>query len=397
MIYISLPVLNESENIPVLLECLRNQDRDDFELVVCVNNYDAWWDDDIKKSQCIDNQKSITILKNENLLKVTIIDRSTYGKGWRPKKGGVGHARKTVMDYISGVAKDDDLIISIDADTDYPSDYLTKVAEILKDKSLLGLAIPYYHKTDGENDRLILRYEIYMRYYLLNMLRINNPYAYTALGSAMAFPVWAYRKVGGLTPVMSGEDFYFLQKLVKNGKLGIWSDTVAFPSTRFSDRVNFGTGPALIKGHTGDWDSYPIYDYRFFDMIKETFDKFPILFKGEVQTPMDEFLQNQFKTKDLWGPLRNNYKDVKNFVKACISKVDGLRILQFLKIRSQESHLNNSKMLVEYIKNYIHKSTDNELITVISSFSFEKSSVNDLSLIRDFLFKEEMKLRNSSD
>ena len=393
MIYISLPVLNESENIPELLKCLRNQDRDDFELVVCVNNYDEWWDDDIKKLQCVDNQKSIAILKAEKLLKVTVLDRSSLGKGWKPKKGGVGHARKTAMDYISSVAEDDDLIISIDADTFYPPDYLKKVTQALDNKTVIGLAIPYYHKTDGKNDRLILRYEIYMRYYLLNMLRIKNPYAYTALGSAMAFPVWAYRKLGGLTPVMSGEDFYFLQKLVKNGKLGIWSDTVAFPSARFSDRVNFGTGPALIKGQTGDWDSYPIYDYRLFDMVKETFDKFLILFKGDVQTHMDEFLQNQFKTKDLWGPLRNNYKDEKNFKKACISKVDGLRILQFLKISSQESHFNNSKMLVEYIKKYLHKSADNELITVISSFSFEKSSVNELSVIRDCLFKEEMKLR----
>lgn len=393
MIYISLPVLNESENIPALLECLRNQDRNDFELVVCVNNYDDWWNDDIKKLQCIDNQKSTAVLKAEKLLKVVVIDRSSQTKGWRPKKGGVGHARKTAMDYISSMAEKDDLIISIDADTFYPSDYLKNVTKALDNKSVIGLAVPYYHKTDGKNDRLILRYEIYMRYYLLNMLRIKNPYAYTALGSAMAFPVWAYRKLGGLTPVMSGEDFYFLQKLVKNGKLEIWSDTIAFPSARFSDRVNFGTGPALIKGQTGDWDSYPIYDYKLFDVVKETYDKFPTLFKGDLQTPMDDFLQTQFKTKDLWGPLRKNYKDEKNFIKACISKVDGLRILQFLKISSQESHHNNSKMLVEYIKKYMHKSTDNELINVLSDFSFENSTVEQLSVVRDFLFNEEMKLR----
>ena len=118
---------------------------------------------------------------------------------------------------------------------------------------LLGLAIPYYHKLIGNpvNDRLILRYEIYMRHYLLNMLEIGNPYAFTAIGSAMAAKVSAYRKVGGLAPVKSGEDFYFIQKLKKNGKVGNWCETTAFPSSRFSNRVIFGTGRALIKGNAG--------------------------------------------------------------------------------------------------------------------------------------------------
>ena len=197
MIYISLPILNESYNLPALLNCLKDQEATDFELIVCVNNYNSWWDDFEKKKQCIDNQSSLTILENENRFKVTVIDKCLPGKGWSPKKGGVGHARKTAMDYISTIANDDDLIISIDADTFYPPDYLTGIAKALNNKSLIGIAAPYYHKLNSENDKLILRYEIYMRYYLLNMLRINNPYAFTALGSAMVFPVWAYRKVGG--------------------------------------------------------------------------------------------------------------------------------------------------------------------------------------------------------
>ena len=192
-----------------------------------------------------------------------------------------------------------------------------------------------------EKDTWLLRYEIYMRYFLLNMLRIKNPYAYTALGSAMAFPVWAYKKLGGLTPVMSGEDFYFLQKLRKSGNLGIWTNTIAYPSARFSDRVNFGTGPALIKGETGDWDSYPIYYYQLFDKVKETFDLFPTLFKRDVTTPMDEFLKKQFGSNEIWKPLRDNYKDEKNFVKACVAKVDGLRILQFLKLSQQSESVDN--------------------------------------------------------
>jgi hypothetical protein len=97
------------------------------------------------------------------------------------------------------------------------------VAEKLENsKNLLGIAIPYFHPLTGNNvnDRLILRYEIYMRHYLNNMLEIGNPYAFTAIGSAMAAKVSAYRKVGGLTPVKSGEDFYFIQKLKKIRQCG---------------------------------------------------------------------------------------------------------------------------------------------------------------------------------
>lgn len=393
MHYLSLPILNESENLPALFNCLAKQDFQDFSLVACVNNYDSWWDDELKKLQCEDNQKSIELLKEENRFKIVVIDKSSPQKGWKKKKGGVGHARKTSMDFIASTAHDNDLIISIDADTYYPSNYLSEISKAFNNKKLLGLALPYYHPLDGKNDRLILRYEIYMRYFLLNMLRVNNPYAYTALGSAMAFPVWAYKKVGGMTPVMSGEDFYFLQKLRKSGELAIWANTVAYPSPRFSDRVNFGTGPALIKGETGDWDSYPFYSPDLFDKVEQTFNLFPDLFLKDIETPMDSFLRTQFKDINIWKPLRENYKDVYNFVKACTNKVDGLRILQFLKSSAVEKNSPVSQTLSDYLLNYFGEGMDAELKETLQSLDFECSGIDELKLVRDFLYEKEMEQR----
>ncbi|HEY9114882.1 MAG TPA: hypothetical protein VIN10_09275, partial [Bacteroidales bacterium] len=313
---------------------MKNQEYQGFELIVCVNQYDDWWKQPEKLDQCINNQESIEFLKNDSNLKIHIIDKSSEGNGWPAKKGGVGWARKVAMDYISKIANPEDIIICIDADTFYPPNFAGAVLDkISRKENLLGLAIPYYHPLTGNpvNDRLILRYEIYMRHYLLNMLEIGNPYAFTAIGSAMASTVTAYRKIGGLTPVKSGEDFYFIQKLKKTGKVANWCETIAYPSSRFSDRVIFGTGPALIKGNTGDWASYPIYKKESFRKMKETFDLFPDLFEKNIPTPMDSFLQKQFKAEKIWEPLRLNYKDRPNFVKACANKVDGLRILQFLR------------------------------------------------------------------
>jgi len=396
-IHIALPVLNESKNLPAFINSLKAQSIQDFSLTVCVNQYESWWDDEEKSAQCFDNQKSIEFLQSVQGLAIQIIDKSGKGKGWLRKKGGVGHARKTAMDLIAQTAKDNDLIVSVDADTFYPTDYLASLQNSFqKHPKMIGLAVPYYHKLEGdETDRLILRYEIYMRYYALNMLRINNPYAFTALGSAMVFPVWAYKKVGGLTPVLSGEDFYFLQKLVKNGKLGIWTETIAFPSSRFSDRVLFGTGPALIKGNTGNWDSYPIYDYHLFDKIEETFRLFPLIYEKDMKTPMDEFLKKQFNTEHIWQPLRKNYKDIGNFVRACINKVDGLRILQYLRLEQSKIEQCNEDILISFLKKHLQYRMENNYSKVFDDFSFDGSSIGDLNKLRDLLFEEEMRLQET--
>ena len=394
-IYVALPVINESENISAVMNCLRLQSFSRFDVVVCVNQYEDWWQNDEKVNICIDNQKSLEYLSLAKNLNIQIIDHSSKGKGWPPKKGGVGWARKTLMDHIVSKADKNDIIVSIDADTYYPPDYLQSIFDFFtENKKLVGLAVPYYHKLNNdETDRLILRYEIYMRYYLLNMMRINNPFGYTALGSAMAFPVWAYRKAGGLTPVPAGEDFYFLQKLVKLGRIGIWSSSVAYPSSRFSNRVLFGTGPALIKGKDGDWSSYPHYHYSLFDKVATTYNLFRELFINEVKTPMDEFLKDQFKTEKLWEPLRKNYKDEKNFIRACINKVDGLRILQFLRKQQENIEINDETIVFEYIVKYYKDEIDDKLLTELYGFDYQSSSITLLNGLRDFLFRKEMEMR----
>jgi len=397
-VFLALPVLNESNALPKLIECLEKQAYTHFELVVCVNNYNLWWDDPEKVDHCFDNEKSIKFLRTINEIEAKVIDKSSPGLGWAVKKGGVGWARKIAMDYINSVANEKDLIVSIDADTYYPPDYLHKVVEAFDENPFLdGISIPYYHKLQNdETDRLILRYEIYMRYYLINLIRINNPYAFTALGSAMACTIKSYRKTGGLTPVKSGEDFYFLQKLVKVGQLGIWADTMAYPSARLSDRVDFGTGPALIKGQKGDWNSYPIYQYNSFDQVGRTFNLFRSLFYKDVSTPMDTFFTNIFNEEKFWIALRNNYTDEKNFVKACVRKVDGLRILQFLKYLHSDINKTDEENLISFLTHFYSDSQTLEFLNNNPVLSFETTPVQILLDLRDLLFKKEMELRDKT-
>ncbi len=396
MVYIALPVLNESGEIPQFIDVLKNQDEKEFILVVCVNQYDHWWEDEKYRSWCDDNQRSLQILNDGKEIPLKVIDKSSRGKGWLRKKGGVGHARKVIMDWISESAEKGDIIVSMDADTFYPADYLSTLKRFFEENTeSWGVAVPYYHKLTGDNvqNRLILRYEIYMRCFLLNMLRIENPYTFTALGSAMAFPVWAYRKAGGLTPVLSGEDFYFLQKLVKYGSVDLYVPTTAFPSSRLSDRVTFGTGPALIRGNQGDWSSYPIYAQRFFDEIGKTFQLFSGLYEKDIPTPMDDFLKKQFRSSNLWEPIRRNYKDHENFVRACRNKVDGLRILQYLRFKQSQENIINEPSLENCLEQENLLYENQECMEEIMEKGLPGASVESLQKVRDRLFKREMEKR----
>lgn len=396
-LYIALPMMNESENIVDLLNCLHLQSYKDFELVVCVNQYDSWWEDQNKELICIDNQKSIAHLVDFNDIEIKVIDCSSKGRGWPKKKGGVGWARKTIMDDIASRATKNDIIVSIDADTYYPPDYLKSIKQYFEENiGIHGVAIPYYHRLNNdETDSLILRYEIYMRYYMLNMIRINNPYCYTAIGSAMAFPVWAYKKVGGLTPVAAGEDFYFLQKLAKSGNIGLWLDTIAYPSPRLSDRVAFGTGPALIKGKAGNWSSYPNYNVDFFTKVQDTYHEFSNLYIEDVGTSMDLFFIEQFGVKNIWEPLRRNYKDIINFEKACVNKVDGLRILQYLRWQHEKDPGDDENNIMEFLMKFYKSDITLDLISTLRNLNYQNINIQMLSEVRDFLFNIEMQTRKT--
>ena len=382
--------MDEYKYLPETIKCLEEQVFRNFELFVCVNQPDDFRNDQQKIKICEDNQQTIKFLSGIKSINISIIDKASKGKGWKGDKYGVGWARKTLMDSISEKANEDDIILSLDADTVFEKDYLEKLTEHFDSEKYIGAAISYYHQlTENENlNRAILRYEIYMRTYALNMLRIQSPYAFTAMGSAMLTTVKNYRKIGGITPKMSGEDFYFLQKLRKAGKIQYLTEACVYPSDRPSSRVFFGTGPAVIKGLDGNWDSYPIYDYSLFDKISDTNKLFDQLFIEDIETPLTDFFINQFKTENLWKPLRKNFKTVEKFKAACHQKVDGLRILQFLKESDKVFPNSNEEKLIRFLKEFYHDFYS-ENFTELEKLNFENSEIDFMNKIREFLFFQE--------
>ena len=363
-ISVAIPLMDELENLPALVECLNKQTYRNFSVYVCVNQPESWWEDEAKQQICTNNADSIAFLQTVDTFSITIIDRSSRGHGWPTKRHGVGYARKELFDTILQTVPDDEIIVSLDGDTAFGKDYLASIAgQFANNPELSAIAVPYYHPLSGNAtiDRSMLRYEIYMRHYLINMLQIGNPYAFTALGSAMAFTANAYRRCGGITPLQGGEDFYLLQKLCKTGSVSVF----------------------MAKSVAEQDASYPFYATASFEKVRQTYDLFPALYEKDIPTPMTDFLCSQLKTGDVWQPLRKNFKTVQLFVKACTERVDGLRILQFLKSEHRQGSSDG---------NFVEFCSANGM-PLPEGFSFENTDIRQLDNIRNALFEKEMELR----
>jgi hypothetical protein len=389
-ILLTIPLLNESEQTQAFLNSIRQQTFTNYKAIFCVNQPDHWWSDAQHRPICESNMDTLELLQQQSDDQVQVIDRCSPGNGWNVRHQGVGWARKTAMDEAARQADAGDLLQTMDGDTHYPSGFLQAVADDFLENEQVGAAAQwYYHPLTGQEaaDRAVLRYEIYMRYYALNMLRIGNPYAFTAIGSAMACTRAAYKAVGGMTPHRSGEDFYFIQKLRKFTPVLIHTNAAALPAARFSDRVLFGTGPAMIRGDAGDWSSYPIYSYHFFDEVKATFDNFEGLFYGDMQLPMSAFLAEKFGHEH-WNSLRQNNRDAKGFSRAAFQKIDALRILQFLRWRHAQQATSDEQNLYDFLFAFY---PDDAILTGIHPkyFNFSTAAVEQLNQIRDFLTTNE--------
>lgn len=380
-IYVAVPMQDEWNTVASFMDCLRRQTLQNFKSVVCVNQPDDWWKNE-HRLIAERNLQTLAFLQKQTDLDIHCIDVCSPGKGWRGKKRGVGWARKLCMDCIVETADPDDVIVSLDADTHFSPNYFAALQDYFRHhEDISALSVPYYHPLPEEESaaRSLLIYECYMRHYFLNLKRIDSPYAFTALGSAIAIRVKDYVKTGGITPYQAGEDFYLLQKVVKTGHLATRFPEIVYPSSRFSTRVPFGTGKAIEQQQNARNEIlFRFFEPIYFDEVKETFSSFPRLFYGNEPTPMDTFLKKQLNCEHIWEPLRSNFKSESRFSHACVEKVDALRILQYLK--SRPAILSAEEAVKETCKLY-------GLPITKANFSFLYSPISELNEWRNLLFE----------
>jgi hypothetical protein len=85
----------------------------------------------------------------------------------------------------------------------------------------------------------------------------------------MAVRSSAYQKQGGMNKRKAGEDFYFLQKIIKLGNFTELNRVVVFPASRPSTRVPFGTGKAILDLLQQDQEKWLTYHPSTFEDLKQ--------------------------------------------------------------------------------------------------------------------------------
>ncbi len=195
------------------------------------------------------------------------------------KHAGVGLARKigmecTVRGFLQS-AKNNGIILSLDADCTVSENYLSSIENQFLTYKPNCCVINFHHRVtsnvDTQMNDAINQYEQYIWYFRDALKAIDFPYYYHTIGSAFAVSADAYVRVGGIGRQQGGEDFYFLQKAFQLGKTTELMKTFVFPEARFSDRIPFGTGPALEKIITSKDNTLRVYSIESFSVLKSFF------------------------------------------------------------------------------------------------------------------------------
>ncbi|HPT53144.1 MAG TPA: hypothetical protein PK740_07665, partial [Bacteroidales bacterium] len=160
-VHIAIPAINELVTLPQTLSAIAQQSiLPQIRVYICVNQPEEWWQLPEKRQICENNLQLLNQLRLITVFSLTIIDRSSCGCGWQGKQCGVGWARKVLFDSILSIAAPDDIVVSMDADTVFGTDYMESILHNLqRHKTWQAISIPYYHRltSDDSANRAILR------------------------------------------------------------------------------------------------------------------------------------------------------------------------------------------------------------------------------------------------
>ena len=164
-----------------------------------------------------------------------------------PKRQGVGLARKIGNDIALTLMQSGQVhpgwLFNTDADTVLPADYFDQAPP---ERTDAALTFPFHHvASDPALARKAALYELHLSYYRNRLAFAGSPYAFFTLGSTIAINPLAYAKVRGFPRRNAAEDFYLLNKLAKVGSVRSLATPTLTIDARLSERVPFGTGPAL--------------------------------------------------------------------------------------------------------------------------------------------------------
>jgi glycosyltransferase involved in cell wall biosynthesis len=341
-----IPALAESANLFATLSSLAANPPElcgRFLVLVVVNHRT-----DAPEADKADNLATLKLLTAANprlsRLKLAWVDAASAVFEMPTKGGGVGLARRIGLDLALSrldPLNNDPLLVCLDADTLVQPDYLTALVRHFGRSACGAAVLPFCHQRGltAEADRIITRYELFLRGYVLGLALAGSPYAFHSLGSAMACRASAYVKIGGMNSRSAGEDFYFLQQLARTVGVEQLAGTVVYPSPRASHRVPFGTGRSVSRMQAGGEREQLFYQtgcFRILGAWLSLVAKQPEVDGSSLRRQADEISPclgeyldlNRFG--EIWEKLRRNNPGREAFLKAFHGWFDGLKTMKLI-------------------------------------------------------------------
>jgi len=284
-----------------------------------------------------------------------------YANHLPQKWAGAGWARKIGMDWaithFNQHTNENGIIISLDADCVVDKNYFTSIFDFFdKQHNSIAATLYFEHRTNEPQPQIaeaITLYEIYMRYYKLALQSTGFPWAIYTVGSCFAVKAKAYVAQGGMNRRKAGEDFYFLNKLLQYGHIGEINCTCVRPSARVSNRVPFGTGPALANHLNGSSSLLATYPLAAFDVLVELFTNIDNIYQmGEnlqskhlsCNPVFMQFAEGTFLTDEL-KLLASNCSNILIFRKRFFHIFDAFRVLKWLNFASTKNYPKSDLLL----------------------------------------------------
>lgn len=347
-IIVIIPVYNEPEIKDTLYSILKaNKTKQAVEIIILINNKKTTCD--IVKQQ---NIKTFNELKSwsSKYSNSELAFHILLSDNMPEKHAGVGMARKMAMDEaifrFNKIDKYNGIIVSLDADTTISDNYLQKMEYEFAKNTKLNVVLPCFkHSLKNLSDtetNAIIQYELYLRYFKLALKYTGFPYAYHTIGSAFAVRALAYVKQGGMNRKQGGEDFYFLHKIFQLGQTTELYSATVFPSGRVSDRVPFGTGPAVANIIKSGY--LQTYQPLLFTDLKVLFSKIHVLFNAGNKAILDiyKYLPNSLKNFMPYSEFQKkiieinaNSSSIKTFKQRFFVWFNAFKIIKYLNFSKQ--------------------------------------------------------------
>lgn len=344
-IVIVIPCFNEP-NLLETLNSLCNCEKPDATILVAIIVNSGIQSD---KSAIIQNRKTFAEVNSfANTINNRRLSFHSFLFEKLPKKhAGVGLARKIGMDiavkHFIENNNHNGVIVSLDADCLLSENFLVSIYSAYKKNEKLNCTIHnILHRAENNNieiEKAVRQYEAYLSYFRGSLENIGFPYYYQTIGSAFAVSADAYVRVGGMGRQQGGEDFYFLQKIFALENTKELHDTYVYPLARFSDRVPFGTGPALQKIIDEPEQVLKVYSRQSFTVLKQFFDLIDEMYKKSTEeiivliSSLNKTLQNFLNDTHFIESIvdcNENSASLKTFKKRFFHNFNAFKIIKYL-------------------------------------------------------------------